>query len=118
MGQSLVQSIVYPFLNMGITLASFQASGKVPRLREKLNRWERGSAIRTKASFRSLLLILLGPVACDMSKPLRTLYTSMADTDVVVYCLQLWFPEYQNLFKITFSLKFINALYLKTSHPF
>ncbi len=57
---------------MGITLASFQAPGKVPRLREKLNRWERGSAIGTEASFRSLLLILSGPVAFDMSKPLRT----------------------------------------------
>ncbi len=75
-----MQSIVSPFLNMGITLASFQASGKVPRLREKLNRWERGSAIGTEAFFSSLLLILSRPVAFDMSKPLRTLYTSMADT--------------------------------------
>ncbi len=65
---------------MGITLASFQASGKVPRLREKLKRWERGSAIGIEASFSSLLLMLSGPVAFDMSKPLRTLYTSMADT--------------------------------------
>ncbi len=64
---------------MGITLASFQASGKVPRLSEKLNRWERGSAIGTEASFSSLLLMLSGPVAFDMSKLLRTLYTSMAD---------------------------------------
>jgi len=65
---------------MGITLASFQSSGKVPKLREKLNRWERGSAIGTEASFSSLLLIPSGPVAFDMSKLLRTLYTSMADT--------------------------------------
>ncbi len=64
---------------MGITLARFQGSGKVPRLREKLNISERGSAIGIEASFSSLLLILLGPVAFDMSKPLRTLYTSMAD---------------------------------------
>ncbi len=65
---------------MSITLTSFQAFGKAPRLSEKLNRWERGSAIGTDASFRSLLLILLGPVAFDTSKPLRTLYTSMTDT--------------------------------------
>ncbi len=52
---------------MGITLAIFQVSGKVPRLREKLNTWEKGSAIGTEASFRSLLLILSGPVAFDMS---------------------------------------------------
>ncbi len=50
---------------MGITLSSFQLFRKVPRLREKLNRWERGSAIGIEASFRSLLLILLGPVAFD-----------------------------------------------------
>ncbi len=50
---------------MGITLASFQASGKVTKLRDKLNRWERGSAIETEASFRSLLLILSWPLAFD-----------------------------------------------------
>ncbi len=65
---------------MGITLTSLQASGRVARLREKVNRWERGSAIGTAASVNSLWLILSGPVAFDMSKPLRTLYTSMADT--------------------------------------
>ncbi len=62
---------------MGIKLASFQASGKVPRLREKLNRWEGGSAIGTEASFRSLLLILSLPVSFDTSKPLRNSYTSI-----------------------------------------
>ncbi len=70
-----MQSIVYPFLKICITLASFQASGKVPRLREKYKKWERGSTIGTEASFSSLLLMLSGPVAFNMSKPLRTLYT-------------------------------------------
>ncbi len=64
---------------MGITLESFQASGKIPRLKEKCKRWERGSAIGTGASFSSLLLMLSGHVAFDLSKPLRTLYTSIAD---------------------------------------
>ncbi len=49
---------------MGITLASFQAYGKVPR--ETLNRWERGSAIRTKASFSNLL-----PVGFEYVYPIK-----------------------------------------------
>ncbi len=52
---------------------------KYPDWGKKLIRWERGLAIGTEASFSSLLLILSGPVAFVMSKPLRTLYTSMAD---------------------------------------
>ncbi len=72
---------------MGITLASFQASGKVPRLRENIKKWEMGSVIGIEASFSSLLRMLSGPVAFDMSKPLRTLYRSMSD---ITFWLMRW----------------------------
>lgn len=54
----IVQRIVFHFLKIDIALPGFQASGKVPWLSDKLNRWERGSIIGTETSCSSLLLIL------------------------------------------------------------
>ncbi len=69
-----------PFLEYGFNIDKFPSIWKSTQTKGKLNRWKGSSAIGTEASFRSLLLILLGPVAFYTFKPLRTLYTSMADT--------------------------------------
>ena len=55
----------------GITLAVFERVGKVPVVKEKLNKWASYSEISFSSIFKTLLGILYGPVDLLMSREER-----------------------------------------------